>query len=91
MNRLGEIIMTEDSPLPPAQPATAFDWLDRGWRPALGAICAAGLAYNFMLAPATGSKENDEGKLWVLATVALGLAGARTIERVGPVMGRRPA
>lgn len=72
----------------PPHPQTVFEYFDRGWRPALGAICGLALAYNFVLAPASGSKETDEGKLWVLATIALGLAGVKTVERVGPQMVR---
>ena len=91
--------ITEDLQSPPAipwdngarplHPTTAFEWLERGWRPALGAICGAALAYNFILAPVTERREVDEGKLWIIATVGLGLAGVRTIERVGPQMVRR--
>lgn len=78
-------LATAEAATPP-HPTTAFEYFDRGWRPALGAICGIALAYNFVLAPALDKKETDEGKLWVLATVALGLAGARTFERVGPQM-----
>ena len=74
-----------------AAPMTAFQLVERGWRPALGWVCGLALAYNFIAAPATGREHVEEGKLWVVATVALGLAGVRTIERVGPAMARRPA
>lgn len=62
-------------------PETAFQFLDRGWRPLLGVICGLGFAYNFVLAPAADRREVDEQKLWVLCTLALGLAGAKTVER----------
>lgn len=73
----------------PLQPVTAFEWVERGWRPALGWVCGLAFFYNFVAAPSVDAKESDEGKLWVIATVALGLAGVRTIERVGPQMVRK--
>jgi hypothetical protein len=71
-------------------PRTPFEYIDRGWRPALGVICGVGFFYSFVAAPLTERREVDEAKLWVLATVALGLAGVKTAERLGPGM-MRPA
>lgn len=72
------------SPIDPAalpNPQTAFEFIDRGWRPVLGLICGVGFAYNFIVAPAFEKREVEEPKLWVLVTLALGLAGAKTVER----------
>lgn len=71
-------------------PRTAFEYMERGWRPGLGVICGVGFFYSFVAAPLTERREVDEAKLWVLATVALGLAGVKTAERLGPGM-MRPA
>jgi hypothetical protein len=74
------------TPLP--DPTTAFQFLDRGWRPMLGVIAGVGFFYSFVAAPVTDRKEVDEAKLWVLCTLALGLAGSKTVERIGPGMMR---
>lgn len=73
----------------PLHPVTTWDWVERGWRPALGWVCGVAFLYNFVAAPSVEAKETDEGKLWVVATVALGLAGVRTFERIGPAMVRK--
>lgn len=65
-----------------------------GWRPACGWVCAAGLAYTFLLRPVlpwlaslAGSDvqampEIDTDTLMVLLTGMLGLGGLRTVERI---------
>lgn len=70
----------------PPDPASVFQWLDRSWRPMLGVVCGAGFFYSFVAAPVTDRREVDEAKLWVLCTLALGLAGVKTAERLGPGM-----
>jgi hypothetical protein len=65
-----------------------------GWRPACGWVCAAGLAYTFLLRPVlpwlaslAGAEvqampEIDTDTLMVLLTGMLGLGGLRTVERI---------
>ena len=65
-----------------------------GWRPACGWVCAAGLAYTFLLRPILpwvaglfGSNvapmpDIDTDTLMVLLTGMLGLGGLRTAERI---------
>ena len=65
-----------------------------GWRPACGWVCAAGLAYTFIVRPVLpwvaglfGANvppmpEIDTDTLMVLLTGMLGLGGLRTFERV---------
>ena len=65
-----------------------------GWRPACGWVCAAGLAYTFLLRPVLpwlaslagadvqAMPEIDTDTLMVLLTGMLGLGGLRTVERV---------
>lgn len=65
-----------------------------GWRPACGWVCAAGLAYTFLLRPILpwvaglfGSNvapmpDIDTDTLMVLLTGMLGLGGLRTVERI---------
>ena len=65
-----------------------------GWRPACGWVCAAGLAYTFLLRPVlpwlaslSGAEvqampEIDTDTLMVLLTGMLGLGGLRTVERI---------
>lgn len=83
---LPSIAFDELTTVTPPDPATAFQWLDRGWRPVLGVVCGVGFFYSFVAAPVTDRREVDEAKLWVLCTLALGLAGAKTAERIGPGM-----
>lgn len=83
----GALVPYEQKP----PPTNVFDWIDRGWRPGLGLICGVGFFYSFVAAPVTDRREVDEAKLWVLCTLALGLAGAKTAERIGPGMMRPQA
>ena len=65
-----------------------------GWRPACGWVCAAGLAYTFLLRPILpwlaslfGAEvqpmpDIDTDTLMVLLTGMLGLGGLRTVERI---------
>ena len=65
-----------------------------GWRPAVGWLCAAGLAYQFLLQPilpwvvglfgimVTPLPAIDNETLMVLLTGMLGLGGLRTYEKV---------
>lgn len=64
-----------------------------GWRPALGWVCAAGFAYAFVVGPMVAMVIRvfkaeyvlpvlDTGSLIALVTSMLGLAGARTWEKV---------
>lgn len=65
-----------------------------GWRPACGWVCAAGLAYTFLLRPIlpwlaslAGAEvqpmpDIDTDTLMVLLTGMLGLGGLRTVERI---------
>lgn len=65
-----------------------------GWRPACGWVCAAGLAYTFLIRPVlpwvaslAGAEvrampEIDTDTLMVLLTGMLGLGGLRTVERL---------
>jgi len=65
-----------------------------GWRPACGWVCAAGLAYTFLLRPVLpwlaslagadvqAMPEIDTDTLMVLLTGMLGLGGLRTVERI---------
>jgi hypothetical protein len=70
------------------------DMFRGGWRPAVGWICVAGLAYQFILQPVLpwvvalfGAQVPplpaiDNESLMVLLTGMLGLGGLRTFERV---------
>ena len=70
------------------------DMFRGGWRPAVGWICVAGLAYQFILRPVLpwlvtlfGAQVPplptiDNESLMVLLTGMLGLGGLRTFERV---------
>ena len=72
----------------------ATDLFRGGWRPACGWVCAAGLAYTFLLRPllpwfaavfgwdAPPLPAIDSEPLMVLLTGMLGLGGLRTFERV---------
>jgi hypothetical protein len=72
----------------------ATDMFRGGWRPAVGWICVAGLAYQFILQPVLpwvvalfGAQVPplpaiDNESLMVLLTGMLGLGGLRTFERV---------
>lgn len=65
-----------------------------GWRPACGWVCAAGLAYTFLLRPVLpwlaslagadvqAMPDIDTDTLMVLLTGMLGLGGLRTVERI---------
>lgn len=65
-----------------------------GWRPACGWVCAAGLAYTFLLRPilpwvaglfganVDAMPNIDTDTLMVLLTGMLGLGGLRTVERI---------
>lgn len=65
-----------------------------GWRPACGWVCAAGLAYTFLLRPilpwlaglsgveVDPMPDIDTDTLMVLLTGMLGLGGLRTVERL---------
>ena len=65
-----------------------------GWRPACGWVCAAGLAYTFLLRPVlpwvaglfganvAPMPDIDTDTLMVLLTGMLGLGGLRTVERI---------
>lgn len=65
-----------------------------GWRPACGWVCAAGLAYTFLLRPilpwvaglfganVEAMPDIDTDTLMVLLTGMLGLGGLRTVERI---------
>ncbi|MDY0072480.1 MAG: 3TM-type holin [Thauera sp.] len=65
-----------------------------GWRPACGWVCAAGLAYTFLLRPVLpwlaslagadvqAMPEIDTDTMMVLLTGMLGLGGLRTVERI---------
>jgi len=67
------------APLDPAalpNPETFFQFVDRGWRPIVGGACGLAIAYSVIF----DERPNQE-KLWVAAAVAMGLAGARTVER----------
>jgi len=64
-----------------------------GWRPAIGWICATGLAYHFLVYPFAGMlayffdqslelpKLVDVGELMTLVLSLLGLGGLRTLEK----------
>lgn len=67
--------------------------LTSGWRPAVGWVCAAGLAYQFLLAPlmtwgsslvgkAVVAPALDMSTLLTLLLGMLGLGGMRTIEKL---------
>lgn len=72
----------------------ATDAFRGGWRPACGWVCAAGLAYTFLLRPllpwfaavagfdVPELPAIDSEPLMVLLTGMLGLGGLRTLERV---------
>jgi len=53
-----------------------------GWRPAIGWGCGAALVYNTLIAPAFGLGVADLGFLQTVLLGMLGLAGARTYEKV---------
>lgn len=72
----------------------ATDLFRGGWRPACGWVCAAGLAYTFLLRPilpwiaslygahVQPMPDIDTDTLMVLLTGMLGLGGLRTVERL---------
>jgi len=73
--------------------AASPDVFRGGWRPAIGWVCAASLAYQFLLRPLLvwlspalglplGAPELDMGDLMTIALGMLGLGGLRTYERV---------
>jgi len=70
------------------QEAQAPDFFTRGWRPAVGWICASGLAYQFVVRPiAVGLSGTDFpalelDTLLTLLFGMLGLGAYRTYERV---------
>jgi hypothetical protein len=69
-----------------------------GWRPSVGWICSAGLAYQFLFHPllswlalyngVPGPPEIDMGALITLLVGMLGLGGLRTTEKLRGVQGR---
>jgi len=67
--------------------------LTSGWRPAVGWVCASGLAYQFLLAPlltwaaqlgghAIAAPSLDMSTLMTLLLGMLGLGGMRTVEKL---------
>lgn len=68
-------------------PVTVFGWLDRASRP----VALAAMAYCIVYAT-TMAKEEDrapEAWGWIAVTGLLGLAGVKTVERVGPQLAGR--
>jgi hypothetical protein len=58
-----------------------------GWRPAIGWVCVAGYAINFVVAPVAGylgygAPELDLSELTPMLIALLGLGAYRTVERV---------
>ena len=72
--------------------ASSKNWFVSSWRPLIGYICGAALAYHFILAPFLHSiffvyevefplPELEVGMLMNLLTAMLGIAGLRTWEK----------
>lgn len=67
--------------------AKSARWIQAGWRPALGWVCAAGLGMHYLFFPVVGmfthaASPLNEGALLSLVTALLGLGGLRTVERI---------
>jgi hypothetical protein len=72
--------------------AQSGSWFRAGWRPAVGWVCASGLAYQYLLQPflAWGSDmwhiqvppSLDMATLMPLLLGMLGIAGMRTVEKI---------
>ena len=73
--------------------AASQNWFVAGWRPAVGWICVAGLAYNFLLYPllvwlaaSTNASFTPpplvSDNLMELVLGMLGLGGLRTVEKI---------
>lgn len=62
-------------------PLTAFQWLDRAWRPALGAFCGIGVLYTVVLGPMFHRETTSTEKFGLLVGLAAALAGAKSLER----------
>lgn len=69
--------------------ATNPDWFVAGWRPAIGWVCALGLAYQFLLDPlllwifpAHTPVVLDASQLYSLTAGMLGIAGMRSFDKL---------
>ena len=65
----------------------AAGWFRGGWRPAVGWVCAAGFAVNFLISPIAagfgiGIPQADVGVMMPVLTGMLGLGTLRTFEKV---------
>lgn len=67
-------------------------WFVAGWRPAIGWICAFGLAYQFLIMPFAALIAHfanlhadlpalDDGALMTMTMTLLGMGGLRTVEK----------
>lgn len=72
--------------------ATNANWFVAGWRPAVGWVCTAGVAYAVVFRPIAGPfvqkylgmplEVIDMGTIMTLLTGMLGIGGMRTIEKL---------
>lgn len=78
--------------------AASTNWLVAGWRPFIGWVCGAAIAYNFLLIPfgtlalqIVGSRYNmptvDYSALWTLVMAMLGVGTMRTVEKLQNAQG----
>lgn len=79
-------------PIPdPPEPVDWFGWIRSGWRPAVGWVCVAGYALQFVVGPLiqwwaalhgqTVPPYGAGDQLFVLLGALLGLGGLRTFEK----------
>lgn len=78
--------------------AASTSWFVAGWRPFIGWVCGFGLAYQFITRPIANGivtmlhrsadfPSLDMGTLLTLLAGMLGLAGARTVEKLNDAAG----
>lgn len=70
----------------------SFDLYAAGWRPAVGWVCVAALAYSYVLRPIlsgllrTPLPDLELNQIWALLLSMLGLSGLRTFEKIQKVV-----
>jgi hypothetical protein len=65
--------------------AASTNFFIAGWRPLIGWICGTAILYSFIVSPLFGLPKLEMAELWTLITGMLGLAGARSAEKIAGV------
>ena len=68
-------------------------WFQSGWRPAVGWVCVAGFAINFLISPLAAAfgisiPQSDTGTMLPVLVGMLGLGSLRTFEKTKQIEGK---